>query len=294
MAFLESPRFPDTAAYWAQGGPEYSTDVVEAISGLESRTAKWPIGRCRYTFQGVDFTLVQMAQVTGFFRACKGRFNAFRFKDFADYQVAASASGFIVSGTIDTTGWMGLPTAALAKLYASSGLTDIRPIKKPVSGTVALLNGVTALVLGTDYTLDLTTGIVTWTATATRSVSAIAVGSATVVTLASAIAGLAIGDKLYLAGLTGTGTDAATVNNAAWPITAIAGAAYTLNVNTAGKTITVGAGTAKTYPGSRTSDALTWSGEFDVPARFDTDVMRGSFNTGLWTWQQLALIEVLR
>lgn len=292
MAFLESPRFPDTAAYWAQGGPEYSTDVVEAISGLESRTAKWPIGRCRYTFQGVDFTLVQMAQVTGFFRACKGRFNAFRFKDFADYQVAASSSGFVVSGTIDTTGWMGLPTAALAKLYASSGLTDIRPIKKPVSGTVALLNGVTVLVLGTDYTLDLTTGIVTWTATATRTVTSVSVGVTTAVTLASAIAGPAIGDKLYLSGL--TGADAALVNSAAWPITAISGAVYTLNVNTAGKTITPASGTAYTYPGSRASDALTWSGEFDVPVRFDTDILRGSFNTGLWTWQQLALIEVLR
>lgn len=291
MAFLETPRFPDTAAYWAQGGPEYSTDVVEAISAIESRTAKWPIGRCRYTFQGVDFTAAQMAQVIAFFRACKGRFHAFRFKDFSDFQVAATTSGFVVPGTIDTAGWLGRPTACLARLYTTSGQTDVRPIRKPIYVTVAILNGATTLVPATDYTLDQTTGIVTWAITGSGNISGVTVGANTVITLSAAIAGVAPGDKLYTTGL--AGADAALLNNAALPVIAVAGAAYTLAVNTTGKTITPG-GTARTYPGSRAADTLTWSGEFDVPVRFDTDSMRGAFNTGLWTWQQLAIIEVLR
>lgn len=292
MAFIETPRFPDDTAYWAQGGPEYNTDVVEAVSGIESRTAKWPIGRCRYTFPAVDFTPSQIAGAAAFFRGARGKFTGFRFKDFIDYQVAAAASAFVVPGSIDTTGCNGMPTSQLAKLYTTGGQTDTRPIRKPVAGTVVVSNTGTPLVAGTDYTLDTTTGILTWPALASATVSAVTVGATTVVTLSGALAGLAAGGRLYLTGL--TGADAALVNAASWPVASVAGAVYTLSVNTAGKTITP-AGSGKLYMGGRAADALTWSGQFDVPVRFDTDRLSGGWGTGgLWTWNQLALLEVLR
>ena len=292
MAFIETPRFPDDTAYWAQGGPEYNTDVVEAVSGLESRTAKWPIGRCRYTFPAVDFTPAQIAGVTAFFRGARGKFTGFRFKDFVDYQCTAAASTFVVPGTIDTLSCDGAPTAQLAKLYVSGTQTDVRPIRKPIAATVAIANGVTPLATPASYTLDSTTGIVAWVASAAASVSAVAVGATTVVTLSSAIASLAAGDRLYLSGL--TGADAASLNGQSWPINSVAGAAYTLAANTTGKTITA-TGSGIYYPGGKAADALTWSGQFDVPVRFDTDRLSGGWSTGgLWTWNQLALLEVLR
>ena len=51
----------------------------------------------------------------------------------------------------------------LRKAYASGAQTVYRAITKPVAGSVLAGVGQTALTLGDDYTVDTTTGIVTFT-----------------------------------------------------------------------------------------------------------------------------------
>lgn len=186
-------------------------------------------------------------------------YQGFRFRDWADYQVQASAGIVQANGT---------PTGQLYKRYTFAGIAFDRKISKPVAGTVSISNGASVLVSGAHYSLDTSSGAITWSATASAGVSGVTVGASTVVTLGSALAGLGVGDKLYLSGL--TGADAALLNGQAWAVSAVVGAAYTLAVNTTGKTITA-AGTGATYPGGDTSDALSWSGQFDVPVTFTDD-----------------------
>ena len=69
------------------------------------------------------------------------------------------------------------------------------------------------------------------------------------------------------------------------------------NLYTAGKTITP-AGTGKTYPGSRAADVLAWSGEFDVPMRFDVDKLaaqvadRNATDGLLHMWDGIKIVEI--
>lgn len=137
---------------------------------------------------------------------------------------------------------------------------------------------------------------VTFVADASRSVTSVAVGATTQVTLASAIAGLVIGGKLWLQDL--TGADAALLNSLSHTITNISGGGlnvYTLSTNTAGKTITA-AGTGKKYP--QPDEALAWAGTTYVPVQFAEDfidwalVRPGHEDDRLFSGPSIPLVEV--
>ncbi|KEH10799.1 hypothetical protein GY14_02650 [Delftia tsuruhatensis] len=97
---------------------------------------------------------------------------------------------------------------------------------------------------------------------------------------------------MYLSGMTGTG--AALLNDRAHQVVSVAGAAYTLSVNTAGKTLAGGQG--RKYP--QPDDALAWSGGFYVPVQFqsdelDWDIVRGGDYDGrLMVGPNVILVEV--
>lgn len=204
--------------------------------------------------------------------------------------LAGAAVGAIGSG-------YGVATYQLYKRYTSIGTsrTKDRKIGRPKPAP-AILRGVTPVVYGAgagQAALDTTTGIVTFVADASANVTGVAVGASTQVTLASALAGLVVGGRLWLQGL--TGTDAALLNNLSHPITGIAGAVYTLGTSTAGKTITA-AGQGVKYP--QPNETLIWSGGFYVPVNFmndeiDWDMVRaGQFDQRLLSGPSVVLQEI--
>lgn len=149
MSFIESPRFPDAISYGAQGGPGWSTTISAVASGYEARNQNWTAARHHYDVSHVVHAHDggKRAALIAFFHAAKGRANAFRFKDFADF-AAASGEGVVVELTATTF--------QLYKRYTSGAATYDRIIQKPIAATVALSGG-------GSYTLDATTGIVTVT-----------------------------------------------------------------------------------------------------------------------------------
>jgi uncharacterized protein (TIGR02217 family) len=111
--------------------------------------------------------------VVAFFEARNGRLCGFRFKDWSDFKscVPSVARGFadqpIGTGTGSNRFFQ------LAKTYTSGAQSWTRAIVKPVAGTVRVaLGGVEQL---TGWTVDTTTGIVTFT-TAPGSGVAVAAG----------------------------------------------------------------------------------------------------------------------
>jgi uncharacterized protein (TIGR02217 family) len=278
--FMESPRFPENISRGVTFGPEFVTAIGFVPGGDEqrnrSRAKAKCIGECAHGLK----SQTDLTTLIKFFRSVGGRYAGFRFKDWSDYQcVQADSLVTLIAGA----------TSQLQKLYQSAvSFNEVRDIRKPVTGTIVVYNNGTPLTVTTNYTIDYTTGIVTFIARATRNITAVTVGATTQITLASTI-GAAIGNSLYLTGL--TGADAALLNGGTFAITNIAGAVYTLNVNTAGKTITA-AGTAAWYYGG-TGDVLTWAGEFDVPCRFDTDRMATSIQDfGIYAWNQIPIKEI--
>lgn len=153
MAFIESPRFMNSIALGAVGGPRYSTDVVELESGHEQRNQVWSEARARWTIALVPMNETDRNAVLAFIRGvAKGRLNGFRFKDFNDWDVVYAESTLsLVSANV----------YQLKKRYTSGSNTHDRTIAKPVVGTVVVRDGSTVLVAGADYTIDTTLGRIT-------------------------------------------------------------------------------------------------------------------------------------
>ncbi len=284
--FLETPRFPEEVSAWARGGPEFHTAIAMAGGGAESRNIVWTYPLGKWDVSGGLRELKNAQATIAFHRAVAGRGYGFRLQDPFD-STADYTTGVLGTGGVGT----GLPTYQLYKNYTSGAQVAARKISKPVVGSVSLKRGGVLQTAGGgagQYVLDTTTGAVTYVADAASAVTAVAVGATTQVTLAAALAPLAVGEKLYLAGL--AGADAALLNGLAHPITAIAGAVYTLSTVTTGKTITP-AGSGYAYPQS--TETLTWSGSFDCAVRFDDDWLQiGLDPGGLLNYDSIILREL--
>lgn len=180
MAFHEV-RFPDRLSYGSEGGPGGSTSIVELDSGAEERNARWnPLKHSWDVSYGVK-SREDIAEVLRFYHQRGGLENGFRFRDPNDhnsteigYNDGEGPTGQdpdpedVEIGTGDGT----TTQFQLVKKY-SDGLTPTRTrnIRKPIDGTVLVaLDGV-AKVEDTDFTVDYTTGIVTFATAPAGSVS---------------------------------------------------------------------------------------------------------------------------
>jgi hypothetical protein len=101
---------------------------------------------------------------------------------------------------------------------------------------------------------------------------------------------LVVGGRVWVTGVTGTA--AAVLNNRSHSVTGVGGAVVILGTATSGLTAT--GGEARFFP--QPTETLTWSGEFDVPVRFESDEARIQIidrtqSELLYAWQT-QLVEV--
>lgn len=153
MAFHEV-RLPARLAFGSTGGVERRTEITTLGSGFERRSTPWAEGRRRYLIGAGLRSLDDMAALTAFFEARRGRLYGFRFRDFADFK--SCAPGEMVAATDQRigTGDGARRTYRLSKAYGDHA----RRIGKPVEGSVRLaVNGVET----TAFVLDHLTGDVT-------------------------------------------------------------------------------------------------------------------------------------
>jgi uncharacterized protein (TIGR02217 family) len=288
MSFYEEPKFPECVAFGAVGGPMYLTEVVQVSSGFEQRNQVWQYGRCKWQVAHVPRPEDEMHQLLRFFRQMKGRLHGFRFKDYSDYQADAGGAGYVFAGDGHPSGE---PTGQLYKRYEdSTSAYDVRLIQKPIATTVVLSKDgiVTA-----GWTLDDTTGLVTFAALASATVNSITNGNPPIVTT-SAAHGFSNGQVIYLSGVTGM----TEVNDRAFTIGSVTSSTFTLVGEDATDYGTFSStATASRYP--QPADTWTWTGEFDVPCRFDLDDMQihildrqGSGGLLIEAWEPVMLVEI--
>lgn len=146
MAFLETPRFPDKISMGAVGGPSFNTTITFVEGGDEFRNANWSQERGMWEVSHAARTVDQFRTLQHFFRAVRGRYMGFRFKDWFDFEVS-EAQGILVEVTAGTT-------YQLYKRYAAGATTYDRKITKPVAASVVIIGG-------SGHSLDATTGILT-------------------------------------------------------------------------------------------------------------------------------------
>jgi hypothetical protein len=183
VAFFEV-EFPRKIGFGAIGGPTWSTLINSGFSGYEQRNKNWFNSRYKYQLDLVAQPLATFQEVLNFFQAVNGKGDAFRFYDPTDNAATAQP-------TVQALGDGSAKIFQLQKLYTvgtgNTARTYSRIISKPImsqlpptgspsisleltdfagnqlSNTVVVyLNGVKKT-LNVDYTVDCTTGLITFT-----------------------------------------------------------------------------------------------------------------------------------
>lgn len=155
-------RFPASLSFGSLGGPERRTEVITLANGFEERNSPWSHSRRRYD-AGVGLrSLDDIETMVAFFEARRGPLFGFRWKDWQDYR-SCKASAEISFADQDIGHGDGSTTAfQLQKTYASGGFEYVRPVHKPVLGTVVVgIDGV-AVSEGVDWSVDPASGIVSF------------------------------------------------------------------------------------------------------------------------------------
>jgi uncharacterized protein (TIGR02217 family) len=155
-------RFPTAISRAAHGGPERRTDVVVLGSGAEERNARWADSRRSWNAGYGVKSLDDLHAVVAFFEERRGRLHGFRWRDPIDFKSCPPEATPTALDQPIGTGDGATATFQLTKTYGSAFNPWTRAIRKPVSSTVLIAVAGTARTPGTDYTVDHTTGIVTF------------------------------------------------------------------------------------------------------------------------------------
>ena len=269
MSFHEI-RLPEDIERGAVGGPEFKTSIVELASGYEKRNIEWDSPRNSFNIGYGIQKLDNLYEVIDFFYARRGRAYGFRFKDWSDYSV-----------TDEVLAQDGSPTVQLRKQYTSGNQTYNRKISKPVASEVSLTRNGSAF---TNFSLDDTTGLITLTAD-----SSIGIVDATqtnpVNIQTDGAHGYSTGDEIYLNSISGM----TQLNDKVYTITVVDTENFTLDgVDGTGYDAYSSGGAAEKHVQS--NEDLKWSGEFDIPVRFDTDKL--DINVALFNAGSLPSITI--
>lgn len=163
MEAFTDTLFPARLAFGSTGGVERRTEVVTLASGWERRNTPWAHGRRRWLVGQAIRTLAEAQELIAFFEARRGRLQGFRFRDFADFSSAQPGAEPtpldqpLGVGDGARTAW------PLVKRYGEGAGAYLRPIAKPVAGSVrAAVAGVERT--GPALSVDAATGLVTFAA----------------------------------------------------------------------------------------------------------------------------------
>jgi uncharacterized protein (TIGR02217 family) len=155
-------RFPASLSFGSVGGPERRTEIVTLANGFEARNSPWAHSRRRYDAGLGLRSLDDVQALIAFFEARRGQLYGFRWKDWADFKSGAARAAVTPLDQRLGAG-DGVRTAfPLVKTYAAGPEPYVRPIVKPVAGTVVVAVAGRTVREGVEWSVDPTTGIVTF------------------------------------------------------------------------------------------------------------------------------------
>lgn len=160
MPAFHETQFPSRISYGAKGGPERLTQIVTRQNGFEERNQIWAHSRRMYDASMGLRNIGDLQDVMQFWEARRGQLYGFRWKDWADYK---TSRGRLVPSDTDVILSVGDDVATdfqLVKRYSDAGEEYVRPVKKPIAGTVLVSLDDVSLTSG--WTVDTVTGIITF------------------------------------------------------------------------------------------------------------------------------------
>ncbi len=272
MSFFEV-RFPVEISYGLRGGAKHEIDITELGSGFEQRNKRHAFPKRRWNVATAIKNSQEFAVVIAFNLVMEGPFHGFRYKDWFDFKSTLS----ILAAISDTdqnigTGDNIVTAFQLTKTDTAGATTKVRNIKKPVAGTTIVAVAGTSV---TNWTIDTTTGIVTFTIRHSKTGTDLAMvnisGSTWEIQSTSTdLSGFEVGEGLKVAGF----ADSANNTSVGEVFIVTAKTSTTLRFTSAdpmaeaaGQTVTV-----NTSAAPLTGQAVTAGYEYDHPVRFETDL----------------------
>ena len=161
MSFHEI-RFPANLSFGSVGGPERRTDIVTLANGFEERNSPWAHGRRRYDAGLGLRSMDDVETLLAFFEARRGQLFGFRWKDWADYRSCPPSRALSPEDQLIGIGDGVNRLFPLRKRYVSGPAEYLRPVRKPVAGTVQVAVAEDVKAEGLDFTLDAALGVITF------------------------------------------------------------------------------------------------------------------------------------
>ncbi len=160
MITIDAVQIDEDIERGAEGGPEFSTIIVTAASGAEYADQRWSHPRRKWNIAYGIQSNSDLQSIVAFFKARAGRARGFLFKDWMDYTLTDENIG---TGN-STDGTDGTAAFQITKLYTDAVNPYTRNITRPnATGFVVKVDGTTKT-LTTHYTINTTTGVITFTA----------------------------------------------------------------------------------------------------------------------------------
>lgn len=265
-AFLEE-RLPVNVRLGASYADGYSVEITTTASGVEYRKLTHPhpvrTGNINFTMLRTDLA----QQVIALYHRAYASYAGFRVKcldDFSTYNDTGVPTAFDFTSLLVSTG-----VYQITKAYGSGGTPlgiglPYRKIFKPVSGSV--LVGVNSVVPTIGWSVDTTTGLVTFSANKTGSISSISQASQAVIGIAGH--SLGAGESVHISGVSGM----TQINGMRGLIVSVVpGTSITVAINTSsGYSAYTSGGTVNTRP--QGGELVTAGCYFDLPFRFNSKI----------------------
>jgi uncharacterized protein (TIGR02217 family) len=154
--------FPLDIALKSAGGPERRTDIVSFGSGREERNARWAHSRRRFDAGYGVKTLTALQEVVAFFEERRGQLYGFRWRDRLDHSSAQPGAAVSPLDQPLGVGDGARATFQLTKTYGGTHAPYMRPVTKPVPGSVRVAVAGSEVGAGTAFTCDTASGLVTF------------------------------------------------------------------------------------------------------------------------------------
>lgn len=270
--FLEE-RISIEVEYGSAYSDDYAVEITETAGGKEYRRLIHPWPKRHFI---LNYLLEQddlWSDVISLYHRAFGRFAGFRVKALDDFSTNGTRGvptafdqvcALVSAGVYQLQKAYGLDSAVVLELGR-----PVRTIFKPVTGTtrIGIVNTITGNVEitnngATRWTVDNTTGKVTFAANNARAVTSISQAAQAVVGVGAGH-GLVAGDSVHFSGVTGM----TQINGRRGTVVSVAASTITVSINSTAFSAYVSGGTVNTRP--QAGEQVTAGCEFDIPCRFN-------------------------
>lgn len=286
--FLEE-RLPIAVRAGAIFADEYAVEITQTANGSEYRRLVHGYPRRVFTIHYTQQTTELWAQILALYHRAYGMFAGFRVKSIDDFTTNALTAAPTATDQVLQVITAG--TVYQLQVKYGGGATPlgigqpVRTIFKPVSGTVKVAIGSLEQAITTMWTVNTTTGRVTFNANKTRSVTGITKAASAVVTVGSHT--FANGESVYFSGVSGM----TQINGLRGTITSNDATHITVAIDSSTFSTYTSGGTVNTNP--QTGEVVKGGCEFDIPCRFNSRVDVTMLAPGVRESGQIELLELL-